>query len=423
MRTISETYIGIGLLEQARALLLKSVEFGRPDLRVKRLDLARALEALGNTELSMGHQDAAGRNFAEALSIRVAIDQQQTDEGVRLLTSIAASQRARQHFPEALQTLRQAEELAEQLALPDPTVLGQVYMGYGMTYSFAGDFRKAEDYSRRSLPLLKGVVHAGYDLYANSLATLGSALRRQYRTSEAEAIYRELLDRQRQRYGADHYLIGRALNNYALLLSTEGKLQAAEEALLEAVRIIKKNPESNPSALAITHYNLGALHRTAGELPRALQALNSSVEVWRSMPGKYSSNLVQTLVEKSATLREQGQLQAAQATFDEAATLASEKVEPDHRCHSYILKERGALLLARGDSSGAQRDLQDARRLLEKQDDLERVADTNIYLGEAALRSNQFDEARSEFNAALTLRGKIFPAKYWAIADARCVGL
>jgi len=232
-------------------------------------------------------------------------------------------------------------------------------------------------------------------------------------------IYRELLDRQRQRYGADHYLIGRAWNNYALLLSTEGKFQAAEAASLEALRILKKNPESNPSALAISHYNLGALHHTAGELPRALQELNSSIEVWRTMPGRYSANLVQTLVEKSATLRDLGQLPAAQATFDEAAALASEKVEPNHRCHSYIFKERGALLLARGDIGSAQHDLREAKRLLEKQDDLERVADTNIYLGEAALRSNQPDEARSEFNAALTLRGKIFPATYWAIADAR----
>jgi len=420
MRTIAETYMGMGLRDQAHALLLQTVADSRTEPQASPLDLARALELLGNLEIDMERRDGAEQAFEEARSIRAAINQEQTDEGIRLLTYIAACRRGNQKFAEGLQLLGQAEAFAKALSPPDAPVLGQVYMSYGMTHIAAGNIHEAEDYARRSLPLLKGTVHAGFDLYANSLNALGLALGRQFRTAEAEEVYRELLERQLRRYGPDHYLIGRVWSNYSRTLSAQGKFQAAEKALLEALRIHQLDPDKNRSGIGVIYFNLGELHRKAGEPQEAMQHLNSSIEIWRTTDSRYSAALLATtLVEKSAALRHLGQLQAAQSVIDEAASIASKELEPGDRRHSFVLEERGAVRVARGDLSGAQRDLQEARSLSKQRDDLESVANTSVYLGEAALQSEQLDVAHAEFSAALETRRRIFPAGYWAIADAQ----
>jgi tetratricopeptide (TPR) repeat protein len=112
-------------------------------------------------------------------------------------------------------------------------------------------------------------------------------------------------------------------------------------------------------------------------------------------------------------------LQDAQATFDEAERITSEKLKPDDPIHGSVLQVRGALRLARGDLEPARRDLRQARDLLQEQNELERVADASVALGEAAAQSSRLDEARIEFSAAVDTRRKIFPEGHWAIADAQ----
>jgi serine/threonine-protein kinase len=396
MRTIAETYWGMGLLDEAHALLLRAVADSRADPRASRLDLVRALESLGGTELSMFLYDDANRAFDEALSIRIALNQEGTDEGIRLLCTIAGVRRRTQQFAEAFRIIRRAEAFAEALSPPDPTVLGQVYMSYGMAHLAAGDARQAESYARRSLPLVKGVVETGLDLYQNSLNTLATALRKQFRTQEAEVVYRQFLDRLLQRYGPDHYMVGTALNNYSFVLVAQGKYQAAAASLLESLRIGELNSDSRPIASGVHRFNLGSLHHLAGELHEAIRQLDMSLEIWRSLHEKYPTRLVKALLEKSATLRDLGQLQDAQATFDEAERITSEKLKPDDPIHGSVLQVRGALRLARGDLEPARRDLRQARDLLQEQNELERVADASVALGEAAAQSSRLDEARIE---------------------------
>jgi len=418
MRTIAETYKGMGLRDRARTLLLKAVADARAEPQVSRLELARTLESLGGIHLSIGNNDDAERALQEALAIRVDLDEERTDEGVRLLSTLGGALRVQQEFAASLQMHRRAEKFAQALDPPAPGLLGHVYMGYGMAHLAARNLPEAEAYARRSLPLLKGEVESGLDLYANSLNTLATSLGRQFRSAEAEVVYRELLDRQIQRYSPDHYLIGRAWNNYSLVLLAQGKFQEAEAALKEALRIAAQTPATSQTAIAMTLYNLGTLYHETGELQRAQRQLEKSLEMWRSMQNQPAA-LVTTLIEQAATLRDLGQLQTAQATFDEAERIAGAKLEPGHPRFGSLLRERGALLLEHGDLDGARKDLLAARKLLEQQGDLERAATTSIYLGEAALRGNQLDASRAEFSAALQTRRKIFPAEHWSIADAQ----
>ncbi|MFL6604975.1 MAG: hypothetical protein ACJ8R9_27065 [Steroidobacteraceae bacterium] len=64
-----------------------------------------------------------------------------------------------------------------------------------MTYLDGSHYSNAERYTRESMPLVGGVVHGQY-MYADAVATLGTAVRRQYRLDEAERLHWDFLKRQ-----------------------------------------------------------------------------------------------------------------------------------------------------------------------------------------------------------------------------------
>jgi tetratricopeptide (TPR) repeat protein len=219
MRNMGQAYSGLGLWTEARTLLERAVAQERATFGSRQIELARTLAALGTVCDNLNQYDAAGRALAEAWSIHSALGEEHTAEAILLLNAIAGDLRLQQHFTQAEQFHRRAEEYARALVPADPQTLGQVLLGYGMTYSESGDYQRAEAYAREALPLVHGVVYQGIDLYANALATLGTALRRQYRLPEAEKLHREFLQQQILRLGPDR----RRLRSGVANLSAAGR--------------------------------------------------------------------------------------------------------------------------------------------------------------------------------------------------------
>jgi tetratricopeptide (TPR) repeat protein len=93
---------------------------------ISRLDLARALEALGNALHVLNRFDDSERAFEQARSIRTELQLQGDVETVTLLHSIAANQRALQKFAAALQSHRRAEQHARALSSPSSQLPGEL---------------------------------------------------------------------------------------------------------------------------------------------------------------------------------------------------------------------------------------------------------------------------------------------------------
>jgi len=104
-----------------------------------RLDLARALEALGNALYVLNRFDDAERAFGEAWSIRTELQLDRDVDTIKLLNAIAANRRARQKSAEALQSHRRAEQYARSLSRPSSKVLGRAtrIAGDGITMAAA----------------------------------------------------------------------------------------------------------------------------------------------------------------------------------------------------------------------------------------------------------------------------------------------
>jgi serine/threonine-protein kinase len=416
MRKMGQSYSGLGLMNEAQTLGERSVALARKEFGDGDVEVARTLEALGHVLFSTSKSAEAGKVFAEAESIRTKLGLTHDAEWVLLMHSIGTNLRQQQHFDEAISYHRRAEEYARALVPPDPGTLGNVLQGLATTYAESGDYIAGERYAREALPMLRGVVYQGTDLYAGGLNALSMTLRRQYKLDESEATFREFLAYQVKVLGPDHWLVGRARNNFAGLLRLKGDYAAAEKELLEALRTFRLRRTPDQFDLAITHHNLGANYRESGDPVRALEYLNLALEYKRASTGPRSPQLVSTLLEKSATLREQGDLTGAIAAMTEAQSIAREKFELTDRRHSLVTLERGRLNLAAGKLSDAERDLREAVQRLRGQEEPARLADALVALGQTMTAAGNKDTARTLLNEALTLRRKIMPPKHPSIA-------
>jgi tetratricopeptide (TPR) repeat protein len=99
MRKMSEAYNGLGLWPEARALMEKALAQERTAHGDRSIEVARALEALGNIQDNIGQFQAAGRAFDEALSIRAALGKDRDAEAIDLLSASAKNLRAQLRPP------------------------------------------------------------------------------------------------------------------------------------------------------------------------------------------------------------------------------------------------------------------------------------------------------------------------------------
>ena len=417
MRNMSQAYNGLGLWQEARNIMERAVAQERATFGNGGIELARSIELLASVYNNLSQFDAAAKQFEEALAIRRSLGPESEPETILLLNSIAINLKSRQKFAEAIARHRHAEALARRLSPPNDALLGQVLVATAATYSEAGDQRTSEIYAREALPLVRGLVVEGHDMYANVLATLGTTLRRQFKLVEAEKVHREFVTRQTRLLGADHLLVGRAQNNFANLLRAKGDYAAAEQALNEAMRIFRLQSEEDTLDLGISDHNLGALYHDTGQLRKSLEYLGHAIEMKRKATGARSPQVVSSLLERAAVLREMGRLDEARVSFNEATSIATEKFDRNDRRHALLLLEQGRLELATGATADAERDLAEAIARLRGQDDPAKLAEAMASLGDALLAAGKAGEASQVLTESLEIRRKVLPPGHKAIAD------
>jgi eukaryotic-like serine/threonine-protein kinase len=418
MRHITQAYNGLGLWPQAQDMMERAVAQERSTFGNRGVELARSLETLGHVYYNTSRFDAAASAFDEAMSIRKALGIEEQPEAIILLNSIALNFRARQQFARAIEYHQRAEALARALSPQNDSVLGRVLQGFAMTYSDAGDQANSERYARAALPLTRGLIVDGHDMYANVLAALGTTLQRQYKLEEAEKVHREFVARQTKQLGPDHLLVGRAQNNFGHVLRAKGDYADAERAYVEALRIYRLHIDTAQFDVAVAWHNLGTLHHYSGELERSLPELDQALRFKSEATGPRSPQMVSSLLEKSAVLRELGRLQDARAAFAVAQSIAAEKFDANDSRHALLLLEDGRLKLALGLTAAAVNDLAVAVATLRKQGDPAKLAEALAHLGDALFAASKPTEGRAALTESLEIRRRIFPAGHKAIAGS-----
>ena len=98
----------------------------------------------------------------------------------------------------------------------------------------------------------------------------------------AEASYKEAIEIQQQSLGADNPGVAISLNNLAVFYQDQSKYPQAEQAYLQALAILEKDP-SQTASTGLTLNNLAALYHDEGMDAKAEPLYKRALGIWQGL--------------------------------------------------------------------------------------------------------------------------------------------
>jgi non-specific serine/threonine protein kinase/serine/threonine-protein kinase len=241
MDTMGWAYYSLGLLHEARPLMVKSLEIRQRVLGAEHPDTLKSEHSLAALLNAEGRAAESEKVQREALKIQLRVLGPKDYEVLRSMNTLAVSLENLDRYSEAEDVYRQALEAAR-------TTLGP------------------EDSLRLTIA-----------------TNLSLTLARQQKYAEAEKLTREVLDVRRRAFGPDNPDTADAMLNLAYIVSASGEngqgLQEAERLTREALVIFRRvYPPENPSVLQTTN-NLAAFLRLQGQNEEAEKLLRETLDI------------------------------------------------------------------------------------------------------------------------------------------------
>ena len=234
------------------------------------------------------------RSFYERL-IELSPTVEHHFEYAYLLQSLNDFEKARCHYEEALQALRELAKQNPEEYLPKvATSLNNL----GNLLRDTNDLRQAQDYYEEALQIRRELARQNPEAYlpdvATSLNNLGVFLCDTNDFKQAQDYYEESLQIRRElaKKNPEEYLpdVAASLNNLGNLLSITNDLKQAQDCYEEALQICrelaKKNPETHLPDMATYLNNLGVLLRDTNDLKQAQDYDEEALQIYRGLAKK-----------------------------------------------------------------------------------------------------------------------------------------
>ncbi len=282
-------------------------------------------------------------------------------------------------------------EIAIRRALPGSpdTTLVQAYTGLGNALDVRGipDSSAAAYEQAIAVGTAKGgdaqpsVVHA-VSAVANEYSRMGQ-------DDKAEAAFRRAIDLQRRLPGGGGLALANTMNDFGLMLTSQGRYTAAEPLLRESMRMFMAADSLSTNTADATD-NLGYMLREAGRYDEAEPYLRRAYAIRRKVLGaeaRFMGESYFSLGYLLALRARPGDFAQGDSLLHAALDVFRTTLGPKHRAVGYAEHALGVLYFHHGDLSRAERWLDRARTLREttKGDSPRETARTLVRLGQVQL--------------------------------------
>ena len=263
MQTMAQTYIGLGLFDQARGLLERTVAI---QTRVLGSDDPETMQSMG----LLGHTyEIVGR------------------------------------YPDAEKLLRQTLAAQQRVLGPDNE---QTMFTMGLlsdTLSLAGNYAGAEDPIRRTLASQQRVLGPESRAAIRSMRTLTGNLANQQRYADAEQIGRETLDLEQRLFGPSDPGTIWSMNMLGFVLGQEHSYAEAEKLLRETLEISSRVLGPEHSSTLVTLSCLGSVVRDQGRLAEAEALQRTALERTTKTSGPQGPDTLLSMENLATTLEKE----------------------------------------------------------------------------------------------------------------------
>ncbi len=220
-----------------------------------------------------------------------------------------------------------------------------------------------------------------------------------------------------QRYAPDHQIVGRALNNLALMLSGQGRPKEAEPLYLRALAIREKTLGAEHPDVAQSYNNLGVVYRNQNRFADAETALKRALAIREKVLGMDHADVAQTLNNLATLYRIQGRYKDAETSAQRGLTIREAKLGPEHAHVGSTLGDIAEIYLLQDRLAEAEPLLKRALAIHEKSVGLDHPDLANTISRLAGLYQNlgRFAEAEQLLARSLAVRERAFGPNHPAV--------
>lgn len=225
----------------------------------------------------------------------------------------------------------------------------------GISYTDAGDLKKAKECLLRSYEIHKKLYGNENPHTADSLNNLGRLYYTAGDIEQAEKYYIKSCEIRLRLYGAVSPDIAESLNNLGILYTDTGDLKNAEECLVQSHVILKKLYGDEHPHTADSLQHLGTLYHTAGDLKEAEKFYVKSHEIRQKLCGSESPDIVSSLYNLGTLYLDMGNLQKAEEYLSQSYDIDQKLYGANHPYTAGSLNALGMLYYTAGDIEKAEK--------------------------------------------------------------------
>jgi tetratricopeptide (TPR) repeat protein/tRNA A-37 threonylcarbamoyl transferase component Bud32 len=311
-------------LGQAAALVEQTFA-GQPEIE------AEVRHTLGETLSALGRYTEAEPQLEAALALRAELLGRDHPETLASLASLAQLAWRDSRFEDAVELANQVLEARRRVHGEHSSEVAVTLDLLGRVLVDAGRFDEAEPLIQQALSMSRE-IHGEQSLQVatcyQTWAVLEETARQDFARSE-ELHRKDLLIR---RAVQDHDTLetGSVINNVAMSVMRQGRLDEAAALMEESNAIVRRLAGDRHPTMARGLENLGNVFFRLGDYERTLDLLTEAISVRREVFGDDSPEVARGLTNLGAVYRRSGNLTAAETTLRDAVARMERAYGPEH---------------------------------------------------------------------------------------------
>lgn len=329
LNQLADLLFSEGRIDEVEPLDRKTLEIRRRVLGEDHPDTQRSLNGLAATLHNRGRYDEAARLFQEGLDYRRQTLGDNHPDTLLLANNLAAALLELGRYAEAEALLREVVAGRTRVLGEEHDQTAMSIHNLGVTLAQLGRYDEAETTLRRAVALREDDPGDRRG-WLFSMSYLADVVRAQAHQPEAEALYQQTLELQRQFCGAEDGDTLKTASGLAELYSLRGDLESAETLLDEILETqVRVRGEEHPDTLqSLT--TLAHVRNEQGRFDEALDLCERAMEAGTRSLGAHHTAVLQAAIEKVAALKGLGRHEEARGLADEIVAGYSKTLGDDH---------------------------------------------------------------------------------------------
>lgn len=401
-----------------RTVLDRSAERVQEELGDDPVVEASVRDTIGQTYLQLGLYDEAELHLVRALELRREWLGPNDPATLNSTASVAAIRYDQGRLPEGLELSREVIRIQQQLLGPTHRDTLRSKVQLVATLWSMGKSQEAESLCREAFEQSSTALGEEDDTTLVAENTLAILLAERGDMEQSAQHLSHVVEVNQRKWGPDHPHTLTSRNNLSQLYERMGRFDEAETLLRETLEGRRRVlGERHPNTLTSMN-NLGSFLREHDRLSEALPLLEECLRLRREVLGEQNPNTLTTMHNLASLFRKLDRLDESESLFEETLDLRTSVLGAEHPRTLKSLSGLAVLLRQRGE-------LDRALELTEQAiDALTRTRGANhpqtlwerANYGSVLNEMNRFEEARTSLTATLESAREALPADHWQIA-------